>query len=114
MYIYSSEHSPTKPLWRGSYVRDVNTTNGQEIWKIEDFNQGFALADGYLVTANQYDNNIYCIGIGPSATTVSAPQTVITLGSSVMITGTITDQSPGAIAYGPKFGYQMEFQQYPM
>jgi hypothetical protein len=55
-----------------------------------------AVSDGYLVTLNGYDNRIYCFGKGPSATTVSAPQTVPTLGSSVMIKGTVTDQSAGA------------------
>ena len=41
-----------------------------------------------------FDQQLYCIGKGPSATTVSAPQTDIALGQSVMITGTVTDQSP--------------------
>jgi hypothetical protein len=40
------------------------------------------------------DNQIYCIGKGSSATTVSAPQTVPALGSSVTLTGTVTDDSP--------------------
>ncbi len=31
---YSTEHSPTKPLWRDSYVRCINITNGQLIWKL--------------------------------------------------------------------------------
>jgi hypothetical protein len=37
---------------------------------------------------------IYCYGKGSSATTVSAPQTLAALGSSVMLTGTITDDTP--------------------
>jgi hypothetical protein len=37
---------------------------------------------------------MYCIGKGPSATTVTAPQTEIELGESVMIRGTVSDQSP--------------------
>ena len=93
--LYSTEHSPTKPLWHTSYVRCVNLTDGKELWKLLDFNMGLGIADGYIITGNQYDNMIYCIGKGPSAITVSAPQTVPTLGSSVMITGTVTDQSPG-------------------
>jgi hypothetical protein len=94
--LYSTEHSPTKPLWHTSYVRCVNLTDGTELWKLLDFNMGLSIADGYIVTASQYDNMIYTIGKGPSITTVSAPQTVPTLGSSVMITGTVTDQSPDA------------------
>ncbi len=32
-----------------------------------------AIADGYSVSLNGYDNQIYSVGRGPSATTVSAP-----------------------------------------
>ncbi len=48
---------------------------------------------------------IYTIGKGPSAVTVSAPQTGVSVGSSFTITGTVTDQSPGATAYAHKIGY---------
>jgi hypothetical protein len=60
----------------------------------------FAIGDGYLITLNAYDNQIYCFGKGPSATTVSAPQTVIPQGSSLVITGTVTDQTPSPEAKG--------------
>jgi hypothetical protein len=43
---------------------------------------------------DNHDNQIYCLGRGLSATTVSAPQVVPALGASVTITGTVTDQSP--------------------
>ena len=46
-----------------------------------------AVADGYLVYLNLYDMQIYCIGKGPSATTVEAPMTAITAGDSVVIRG---------------------------
>jgi hypothetical protein len=52
------------------------------------------MGDGKVVGLNYYDNELYCIGPGPSGTTVSAPQLVPALGSSVMITGTVTDQTP--------------------
>ena len=51
------------------------------------------MADGKVVGLNYMDNELYCIGPGPSGTTVSAPQTISALGSSVMITGTVTDQT---------------------
>ncbi len=92
IFVYSTEHSPTKPLWRGSYVRAIDVNNGHEIWKLLDFNMGLAIADGYIVTASQYDNMIYCIGKGPSATTVTATPG---LGNTVTVQGTVTDQSPG-------------------
>jgi hypothetical protein len=52
------------------------------------------ISEGRIIYLDNHDNQIYCIGKGPSATTVSAPQTVPTLGSGVVITGTVTDQSP--------------------
>ena len=77
VYLHSSEHSPTKPLWRASYLRCVDINTGKELWKLLDFNMGLSVADGYIVTGNQYDNLVYCIGKGPSASTVSAPSNVI-------------------------------------
>jgi hypothetical protein len=107
VYTYSTEHSPTNPLWRQSYVRCLNVTDGTLIWKFEDFNMGMSLADGYLVTASQYDNMIYCLGKGPSQTTVSAPQNGILQGNSFTMTGTVTDQSPSALVYTDKNGLAM-------
>ena len=107
VYTYSTEHSPTNPLWRQSYVRCLNVTDGTLIWKFEDFNMGMSLADGYLVTASQYDNMIYCLGKGPSKTTVTAPQNGILQGNSFTITGTVTDHSPSAIIYTDKNGLAM-------
>ena len=96
IYMISGEHSPTKPLWRGSYLRCINATDGTEIWKIQDFNMGLGVADGYIVTGNSYDDRMYSIGKGPSATTVTASPAIIATGSAVLIQGTVTDQSPGA------------------
>ena len=96
IYIYSTEHSPTQPLWRGSYLRCINATDGTEIWKSLNFVSGLSIADGCVVAGNSYDNRMYVYGKGPSATTVSAPQLAVTKGSRVLITGTVTDQSTGA------------------
>jgi len=102
IYLTSSEHSPSQPLWRGSCIRCVNATDGEEIWKINNWGMGMGsgsgavIADGYIVSLNAYDNRIYCYGKGPSSTTVTAPDMGVPLGSSVMIKGTVTDQSPGA------------------
>ena len=94
IYTSSSEHSPTQPLWRGSRIRCINASNGAEIWTINNWGS-VKPADGLMVALNFYDGQIYCFGKGPSATTVSAPQTVPALGSSVVITGTVTDESTG-------------------
>jgi len=54
-----------------------------------------AIADGYLIYINLYDMQIYCVGKGPSATTVTIQDNVITKGDSVLITGTVIDESAG-------------------
>lgn len=51
------------------------------------------MADGIIVGLNLFDNEIYAFGKGPSGIAVSAPQNALTLGSSVTITGTVTDQT---------------------
>jgi hypothetical protein len=96
IYLYSTEHSPTIPLWRGSYLRCIDVNTGTELWKLLDFNMGLGLADGYIVTGNKYDNRMYVVGKGPSATTVTAPDIAVSLGTGVVIRVTVTDQSPGA------------------
>jgi hypothetical protein len=111
IFLTSSEHSPTQPLWRGSRLRCINASNGVELWKCLFWGAGMGggsgavIADGLIVGLNLYDNQIYCFGKGPSALTVSAPQTVITEGESVMITGTVTDQAPGAKKLAEKLGF---------
>ena len=54
-----------------------------------------SIADGYIVDLNSYDNQIYCIGRGQTATTVTYSP-VVSSSNTVLIQGTVTDQSPGA------------------
>jgi hypothetical protein len=56
---------------------------------------GMGVADGIIVTGNEYDNNIIAIGKGPSATTVKAPDDAQPFGKPVLIKGTVNDISPG-------------------
>jgi hypothetical protein len=103
IFIYSMEHSPTQPLWRGSYLRAINVTNGKEIWKNLQFVSGFSggagiveIADGCLMAGSDYDNRMYVYGKGPSSITVSTPDIAVPRGTQIVIKGTVTDQSPGA------------------
>jgi len=54
-----------------------------------------AIADGVLIYWNNYDHQVYAVGKGPSATTVNVKNNIVAEGSSVMITGTVLDVSPG-------------------
>ena len=101
IYLTGSEHSPTQPLWRGPNLRCINATDGTEVWSILFWgaNMGpvdpsnVAMADGIVVGLNYFDNELYAFGKGPSATTVSAPQSGALVGSVLTITGSVTDQT---------------------
>ena len=104
LYTTTSEHSVTSPLFRGSYIRCLYADNGTELWKVLHWSDGVPgvagsgiyIGDGYLVSLNFYDNKLYCYGKGPSATTISAPDTVQPLNTPVLIKGTITDTAAGS------------------
>lgn len=96
IYVCNDEHSPDSNLWRGGRTFCIDAYTGASVWNISGWLRIPAIADGYLTAVNALDNQIYVIGKGPSKTTVSAPQTVVAKGTSVMITGKVTDQSVGA------------------
>jgi hypothetical protein len=100
VFLFSGEHSPNTPLYKGLQVRAINATTGEEIWTLEGSmgyppRQWYPVADGFIVYHNMYDGQLYCVGKGPSATTVEAPMTAATLGQSLVIRGTITDIASG-------------------
>ena len=100
VHLVSTEHTITTPIYKGAMNRGIDATTGKELWTIsaytgEFFTQSFAMADGFDTWFNGYDNQIYVVGRGPSKTTIQAPLTAITLGSSLMIQGTVTDISAG-------------------
>ncbi len=96
LYFYSSEHSPSQPLRRDANIWCVDTNTGDELWKIQCWGSNLAIGDGYLVTTDLFDNQIYCYGKGPSQTTVTGPKAAVPLGTGVLLEGTVTDQSAGA------------------
>ncbi len=103
VYAFSGEHSPNTPLYQGYRVYAVNATDGTQIWNLLDWSSSglgtsvanTAIADGYMVFQNGYDEQVYCLGKGPSAMTVTAPDTASPLGTSITIKGTVTDIAAG-------------------
>ncbi len=103
LYTMTQEHSVNTPIYKGALIRCLNASTGQEIWTLPGFASSTsfysrlgAIADGYIAYFNAYDGQVYCLGKGPSATTVSAPDTAVASGTKVLIQGTVTDQSAGA------------------
>ena len=95
IYLSTSEHSPNAPYYEGALERCVDANTGQEIWTVDGVTHSgeAAVADGVFVYLNLYDMQIYAIGKGPSATTVSAPQTVVPQGTQVLLQGEVLDQT---------------------
>ncbi len=97
-------HLYSPPLFHGGKVYAVDTDTGELLWEAPSFaitNAGNgAIADGYLILPNAYDNRLYCYNKGQSATTVTIQNDVVPLGNSVLIKGTVTDQSPGDTCLG--------------
>jgi hypothetical protein len=94
----SEGHEYSPPLFIGAKQLAINTTNGELLWAIDSFNVDShpITAYGVMTNLNAYDNQIYAYSKGPSAITVSAPQTSTTTETPITITGTVYDISAGA------------------
>ncbi|MGE5532896.1 MAG: PQQ-binding-like beta-propeller repeat protein [Bacillota bacterium] len=100
VYIATGEHTPNSPQWLGAAMYCVNATTGDFIYKMGGWwSSSPFIADGYLLSEDTYSGDIYCFGKGKTAVTASAPDTAISLGQEIVIKGTVTDKSPGAIDY---------------
>jgi hypothetical protein len=95
-------HAYNPPIYKGSHIYAVNATDGTLIWKGLGFYtyDPVEIADGIMVAYSVYDAQIHAFGKGRSATTVSAPDVAVPQGTSVLIKGTVTDQSPGQTCLG--------------
>jgi hypothetical protein len=101
-YMYVDGSTPwagqTVPIRRDSALICIDCDTGQTAWRLEAYPNPegsckVVMSDSRIIYLDAHDDNIYCLGKGPSATTVSAPQTDPPLGSSVTIIGTVTDQT---------------------
>jgi outer membrane protein assembly factor BamB len=93
----------TVPIRRDGSIICIDADSGEQVWRLTAYpntaNNALSkvvISDNRMLYLDNHDNQIYCLGKGPSATTVSAPQLSPMLGQTVTLTGTVTDQS----AYG--------------
>ena len=102
IYIGHGEHSAIDPKPRGAPFFCLNATTGEEIFRIDGafrstrWGGRAIIGDSIIATQDTYDQRVYAIGKGPSATEVSASPKIVANGDSVLIEGRVTDQSPGA------------------
>ncbi len=101
VFYIETGHNYGPPLFSGAQIYAINATTGQEIWQFLNFASTSCLpvVDGYMLSLNSYDNQIYCYGKGLTATTVSA-EPGQNSNNQVLISGTVTDQSPGQTCLG--------------
>jgi hypothetical protein len=111
IYIANLEHSVNQPLPRGGPFVCLNATTGEVIWRADGlFRQTVwggraVIGDSIIATMDTYDQRVYAIGKGPSATTVAAPDTVQEFGKAVLVKGIVTDVSPGTNSAGLKMRF---------
>ena len=80
-------------------------SNGDEVWRVNGllrqtyWGSNAIMGDSMIVTMDTYDQRVYAVGKGPSKTTADIQNNVIKLGSSTLIEGRVTDESPGTKDY---------------
>jgi len=100
VYLCTTEHSPNTPLYKDSQFRCINATDGTEIWSLMGYATNMyggtdLIADGFFAFLNCYDMQVYCVGKGPSATTVTASPKISVHGNSILVEGTVIDTAAG-------------------
>jgi len=98
LYTGNQIKTDYQPMWPNQGTYAFNKTTGELLWalKIGPCGEGnhIATAGGYLLTYGAYTAEWFLLGRGPSKTTVSASPATATQGSPVLITGSVTDQTP--------------------
>lgn len=95
--LFLSEGIMYTPPLHPAYRLAINCTDGNLVWKILQYSSTCIgpIGDGYLISWNSFDNQIYSFGKGPTTTSVSASPKVSEYGSSILIEGTVMDKSGG-------------------
>ncbi len=91
-------HQYSPPMFRGAQQLAINCTTGALVWSNLGFDitSGPAISDGIMTVFDDYDNQIYAYGMGPSQTTVTSPSDGVSTGVPVEITGSVMDISAGS------------------
>jgi outer membrane protein assembly factor BamB len=98
MLFLSESRMYDPPLFPGAQKLALNCTNGNLVWSVLGFygRDASAISMGEMLAWNSYDGQIYAYGMGPTKTAVSAPDAGVTTGSTITISGTVTDISAGS------------------
>jgi hypothetical protein len=101
LYLGHTEHSVIDPKPRGAPFIALNATTGEEIFRVDGLIRQstwggyFIHGEGIILSQDTYSQRTYCLGKGPSSTTVTVPDVAVPSGSTAIIQGTVMDISPG-------------------
>ncbi|PVX23569.1 MAG: hypothetical protein CW716_11865 [Candidatus Bathyarchaeum sp.] len=101
LYISHTEHSPVDPRPRGAPFVCLDAETGEEVFRIDGafrttrWGGRGIIGDSIIATYDTYDQRIYAIGKGPTQLTLEAPLSGVTVGSDVILRGTVMDISTG-------------------
>jgi len=99
LYVTDGIHTVDQPVQRGQGMICLDANTGEFLWKLSGTRmQAGAASEGYLTAASNYDGTMYVLGQGPSKTSISGPQTAVSKGTGVVLTGKVLDQSPASLA----------------
>ncbi len=103
LYLENTEHNVFDPQNRGCPFLCLDVETGERVFQIpyrgSEWSSTPIIGDSIIAMYNEYDQRIYAMGKGPSATSVSIMTNVVTEGDNVLVQGTVTDISPGTEQY---------------
>ena len=79
----------------------LDAYNGDLVWRTDGMYRqtwggpNVLIGDSVIATLDTYDQRVYAVGKGPSATTASAPSINVAFNATVTIEGSVMDVSPG-------------------
>jgi hypothetical protein len=111
VYVGTLEHSANNPVPRGGPFACVNSTDGSEIFRINGLMRETrwggnpVIGDSIIAGLDTYDLQVYAMGRGPTQVTTSASPAIASGSTGVMISGYVTDISPGTTSTDMKLRF---------
>ncbi|PVX27226.1 MAG: hypothetical protein CW716_03405 [Candidatus Bathyarchaeum sp.] len=87
------------PIPRQSMLVCIDATTGEIKYTLNGGVFPEAAANGYVIGTSIFDGMRYCIGKGPTSTSIIIQDDVVAKGDTVLIKGNVLDQSPASQEY---------------
>ena len=106
IYLGHLEHSAEMPIPRGAPYTCLDAATGEDVWRANGmfrptrWGGNAVIGDSIIATMDTYDQRVYVIGKGPTSTTATIQDDVVTHGDSVLVKGMVTDTSAGTKSDG--------------